>query len=334
MLNNARFLSGFYLLTAVFFLALVTTQVHADKKSRLPVDRLSDGLSIMVLGSGGPVATNKRVSSGYLIFTDGKPRILMDVGGGVFHRIGQSGANIGGLENILFTHLHMDHNGGMTPVLAMSFFHNMAAGIERTAPYRFVGPAENTASPFPSTTEYLDGHFSADGGLERYLAGFPPVLGAGTFSYEVQSVAADTTLPMSVVFSEDDGLVVKAVAVNHGPVPSLAYRIEYRGKSIVYSGDTTSRTDNMIALAQDADLLIYDTAILDDTPPPFINLHTTPVRIGEVAVAAGVKKLILSHITGITEPNLHSIKHVIRNQGFGGRISVARDLAVINLHHD
>jgi len=333
MLNNTRFMSGFMLMAVTALLVMLSTQVRADKESHSPAGKVKKGLSVMVLGSGGPVATNKRVSAGYLIFTDGKPRILMDAGGGVFHRLGQSGTNIGGIETILFTHLHMDHNGGMTPILAMSFFHNRAAGVERTAPYRFAGPSQNTVSPFPSTTDYLDGHFSADGGLERYLAGFPPVLGAGSFSYEVQSIPADTSLPVSVVFSEDDGLVVKAIAVNHGPVPSVAYRIEYRGKSIVYSGDTTSRTDNMITLAQDADLLIYDTAILDDTPPPFINLHTTPVRIGEVAVAAGVKKLLLSHITGITEPNLHAVKHVIRGQGFGGRIKVARDLGVINLHH-
>lgn len=332
MSNRKHFLPRIFLLAITACTISLSAQAHENKKDALPVDKVKHGLSVMVLGSGGPVATSKRVSAGYLIFTDGTPRILMDAGGGVFQRIGKSGANIGGIEHILFSHLHMDHDGGMTPVLAMSFFHNMAAGIERTMPYKFVGPAANTVSPFPATSGYLDGHFSANGGLERYLAGFPPVLGAGTFSYETQDVSADTALPMSTVFSADDGLVVKAIAVNHGPVPSLAYRIEYRGKSIVYSGDTTSRTDNMITLSQNADLLIYDTAILDDTPAPFINLHTTPTRIGEVAVASGVKKLLLSHITGITEPELHKVKHVIREQGFNGRLRVANDLQVINLH--
>ncbi len=331
MSNRKHSLPRIILLAVTAFIVSISVQAHENKKVSQPVDRVKNGLSVMVLGSGGPVATNKRVSAGYLIFTDGTPRILMDAGGGVFQRLGKSGAKIGGIEHILFSHLHMDHDGGMTPILAMSFFQNRAAGIERTMPYKFVGPAANTVSPFPSTSGYLDGHFSADGGLERYLAGFPPVLGAGTFSYETQDISADTALPMSTVFSTDDGLVVKAIAVNHGPVPSLAYRIEYRGKSIVYSGDTTSRTDNMIVLSQNADLLIYDTAILDDTPPPFINLHTTPTRIGEVAVASGVKKVLLSHITGITEPRLHAIKHVIREQGFGGRLKVARDLQVINL---
>jgi len=51
-------------------------------------------LSITVLGSGGPVATADRVSSGYLLSIDGKPRILVDAGGGTFERIGRSGLNV------------------------------------------------------------------------------------------------------------------------------------------------------------------------------------------------------------------------------------------------
>ena len=332
MFYHTPFLPRFALFVATTLFALTTAQAHGGKRFALPVDKVRSGLSVMVLGSGGPVATTKRVSAGYLIFTDGEPRILMDAGGGVFQRIGKSGVKTGGIERIIFSHLHMDHDGALTPVLAMSFFHNMAAGLVRNAPYRFTGPSANAISPFPSASAYLNGLFSPDGGLERYLAGFPPALGTGSFSFETQDISSDTALPMSLAFSEEDGLVVKAIAVNHGPVPALAYRIEYRGKSIVYSGDTTSRTDNMITLSQNADLLIYDTAIMDDTPAPFINLHTTPTRIGEVAVAANVRKLLLSHITGITEPRLKTVKHIIRMQGFAGHLKVAHDLQVINLH--
>ena len=321
--------------TIIFLITIssISAIAQADsKKKRLAVDKVKSGLSVMVLGSGGPVATSDRVSAGYLIFIDGQPRILMDAGGGVFQRIGKSGAKIGGLESILFSHLHMDHTGGMTPILAMSFFHNMAAGVQRDAAYNFIGPTENEITPFPSTSGYIDGHFLAGEGLERYIAGFPRALNIGTFNYEVQSVSADTDDPMSVVSHSSDGVVIKAIAVNHGRTPSLAYRIEYKGKSIVYSGDTTSKTQNMITLAQDADLVIYDTAILDDSPAPFINAHTTPTRIGEVAVASGAKAVLLTHITGITEPNLDLVKHTIREQGFNGRLKVAHDLDVINLH--
>ena len=96
-----------------------------------------------------------------------------------------------------------------------------------------------------------------------------------------------------------------------------------------------------LALARDADLLIYDTAIMDDAPDPvddagFYTLHTTPTRLGEVAAASGAKRLILSHITPITEGRLEEVKDIVRDQGYRGRIKAARDLMVINVRgrHD
>ena len=80
--------------------------------------KIEGDLSIMVLGSGGPVATAAgHASAGYMIFTDGNPspRIIMDVGGGTFQRIAQSGTNIADLDMFLLTHLHADHTGDLHP---------------------------------------------------------------------------------------------------------------------------------------------------------------------------------------------------------------------------
>ena len=127
-----------------------------------------------------------------------------------------------------------------------------------------------------------------------------------------------------------------AVGVNHGPVPALAFRVEYKGKSIVYSGDTSSKGNNMIEISKNADLLIYDTAIMDDTPDGpndgvFFLLHTTPSRMGEVATAAGAKKLVLSHITAVTQSRLDEVEDLVRAQGYQGKISAAEDLKVYNV---
>jgi ribonuclease BN (tRNA processing enzyme) len=140
---------------------------------------------------------------------------------------------------------------------------------------------------------------------------------------------------------------ISAVGVNHGPVPALAYRIEYKGKSIVFSGDTSSRSTlpdgtplanggNMVEVSSNADLLIYDTAIMDDEPngpndAVFFALHTTPSRIGEVATAANVGEVLLSHLTRVTQDRVPEIKQLIRNQGYKGKLTKAEDLQVINL---
>ena len=321
---------------------------HHGHKNKLAVDEVKGELSVMVLGSGGPIATaSGRASAGYMIFTDGKPRILMDVGGGTYQRLAASGMNIKDLDIILLSHLHADHTGDLTPVIKTLYFHNNLAGTGRTAPVNIYGPKENgapfpntTIAQYPSTSTYANDHYAMPAGSERYLNIFATAIsqGASKFSYTVHDLnSAVAGASEETVLSTADGLVVKAIAVDHGPVPAVGFRIEYKGHSVVYSGDTGSKGPNMITLAQDADMLIYDTAIMDDLPanPVFHVLHTSPTRLGEVATAANVKKLILSHITPVTEPRLDLVKQIIREQGFTGRIRDAEDLDVYNFgkHH-
>lgn len=325
--------------------------------AQLPVDQVSGPLSVIVLGSGGPVATAAgRASAGYLIFTNGTPRILLDVGGGTFQRLAASGANIKDLDTVLLSHLHLDHTGDLSAVIKTIFFHNLAAGTVRSAPINVYGPAANGvafpntfpaaegADLYPSTSGYIKGHYDIRTGTERYLHFVANAISGSVFSVTAYNIPPaflpnnGTPLTPEILptpIPPTDGLVMRAIGVNHGPdialVPALAFRIEFAGLSIVYSGDTTSTTDNMIELARGADLLIYDTAIMDGALPPFSLLHTTPTRIGLVAAAAGVTKLILSHITPATEANIAEIETLIRAQGFTGMIQRAADLDVYNL---
>ena len=64
-------------------------------------------LALQVLGSGGPEFDDQRASSSYLIWQNGKARVLIDIGGGAALRFEQSGANIEDLSAIVFTHLHL-----------------------------------------------------------------------------------------------------------------------------------------------------------------------------------------------------------------------------------
>ncbi len=365
-------------LLSSLMLLFTFSSAHADKNEadkKLAVDKVEDGLSVMVLGSGGPVATaSGRASAGYLIFTDGKPRILMDVGGGTYQRLAASGTNVKDLDIVLLSHLHIDHTGDLSSVIKSVYFHNRGANLNpnvpqsfppgRTAPIRIFGPNANgvpfpppaglpDVPQYPASSEYIHGHYDAATGLERYLNIFSRAISGGIFSVTATNVAPNwlAYTPETLIDEGEDEnrLLITAVGVNHGPVPALAFRIEYKGKSIVYSGDTSSRSvapdgsalpngGNMVAISEAADLLIYDTAIMDDLPAGpndgvFFALHTTPSRIGEVARSAGVKKLLLSHITPVTEPRLRDVKSLIRAQGFTGKIKTAKDLKVINLDH-
>lgn len=346
-------------LVAITFLlsSVLTTNVFADKK--LAVDKVDGDFSVMVLGSGGPIATAAgRASAGYLIFIDGVPKILMDAGGGTYQRLAASGTNIKDLEIVLLTHLHIDHMGDLSPIIKTMYFHNRIYNLQnpgtfppgRTLPFRVWGPATNTAtfpSPplypadpdttqYPASSEFVHSHYDLDTGNERYLNIFSRAISGGVFGYEVEDVPPNWQAYNPVEIVNEDGLVINAVGVNHGPVPSLAFRIEYKGKSVVYSGDTSSKGNNMVLLSEDADLLIYDTALGTDTSPNamfdiFYALHTTPSRIGEVAAQADVEKLVLSHITPQTEGKFKTLKTMIRAQGYDGKIKEAKDLKVYNL---
>lgn len=341
-----------HLLTALALCALSFTGQSFAESGDLAVNEVEGDFSVMVLGSGGPIATAKgRASAGYLIFIDGKPKVLMDVGGGTFQRLAKSGTNIKDLDTILLSHLHLDHMGDLAPVVKTMYFHNRAAGSKRTAKFVVYGPDKNgatfpdapgldpTVAQYPSTKEHVDGHFDLHTGINRYMHVFARAISAGVFGYDTVDVSPNWKAYNPETIYDKDGLVIKAVGVNHGPVPALAFRIEYKGKSVVYSGDTSSVGGNMIEISQDADMLIYDTALFAETAPDasfdiFYKLHTTPNRIGEVAAAAHVKTLILSHITPQTEGKSAQIMERIRDKGFDGEIKTARDLAVYNLLDD
>ncbi|MGA7800981.1 MAG: MBL fold metallo-hydrolase [Gammaproteobacteria bacterium] len=357
MANIARLRYRFALFLSSL-LMVFTAYAHADEHStRPPVNQVRGPLSVMVLGSGGPMAfAGGRASAGYLIFVDGTPRILMDMGGGTFKSLAMSGANIHTVDLMLLSHMHIDHQGEVPAMVKTLYFQSRAAGVFRTAPINFFGPGANgipfpaavfpdaaTVAQYPSTSDYINGLFNIKTGIDRYVHIFTRAISGGVFNYTVTDIPAPPPpqvggQTISTIYDQG-GLVVKAIAVVHGPCPAVAYRIEYKGHSIVYSGDTDSQTSNMIKIAQGADLLIYDTSITDTLPngpndSVFFTLHTTPTRMGQVAAAAGVKHLLLSHLTPITTPRLDQVKSLIRAQGFTGVLSSAKDLEVLNLMDD
>ncbi|HKJ07476.1 MAG TPA: MBL fold metallo-hydrolase [Gammaproteobacteria bacterium] len=314
-------------------LACTGLAAHADGSHGKPaVDRVKGPLSVMVLGSSGPMAQpSGRASAGYLVFTDGKPRVLMDLGGGTFQRIAQSGANIGNVNIILLSHLHIDHASELPAVVKTMYFHARFRHEFRTAPINIWGPGTDNPM-FPSTTQLVNGLIGPKG-VFRYLGSFVDH-GLGHFAYTTHDLSPDYHHATEQTVYDKNGLVIKAIAVDHLEAPAVAYRIEYKGRSIVYSGDTNSSTNDMVTLARGADLLIYDTSIMDNAPPPqslFFQRHTTPTRLGQVAAMANPRELVLSHLTPVSLPNIPKIKKIIRNQGYTGQISEAHDLKVYNV---
>jgi len=240
------------------------------------------GVAVQILGSGGPELQDKRASSSYLVWQDGRPRVLVDAGGGSALRFGESGARMAQLDVILFTHFHVDHTADFSALIKSSWFE------DRDRPLPVYGPAANDF--MPSTTEFV-ADFFGERGAYRYLS---ELLVAGEqSSYKLQPHNIRGTSAPAVAFHAS-GLNVSSARVVHGAVPALAWRIELNGKSIVFSGDTNGE-GGLPQLAADADLLIAHNAVLQGAAGLERRLHMPPSVIGQIAADARVKQLVLSH---------------------------------------
>jgi ribonuclease BN (tRNA processing enzyme) len=122
------------------------------------------GVWLQVLGSGGPETSDKRASSGYLVWQDGHARVLVDMGPGSMLRYEDSGARIEDLEVVLLSHLHVDHSADLPALIKASYF------TQRSNDLPVYGPSGNTL--MPDTTNYVQSLFGETGGAYRYLSGY------------------------------------------------------------------------------------------------------------------------------------------------------------------
>jgi len=242
------------------------------------------GVAVQVLGSGGPELQDKRASSSYLIWEDGRARLLVDAGGGSALRFGESGAQMSDLDVILFTHLHVDHSGDFAALIKSSWFEDR----KRNLP--IYGPPGNEY--FPSMTEFVADLFGGKHGAYRYLSELLEKDEEGSYKMQPHDVMVAGT--PAVVFRSRD-LSVAAVRVIHGGAPALAWRAEIGGKVIVFSGDTNGEGEGLVRLATNADLFVAHNAVPEGATGIERRLHMPPSVIGEIAEQAHVKRLLLSH---------------------------------------
>jgi ribonuclease BN (tRNA processing enzyme) len=276
-------------------------------------------LQLLVLGSGGPGATG-RASSSYLVLIAGEPRVLVDAGPGSFARLGEARLSLRSLDTVLLTHLHVDHAAELPGIIK-------ARAVASSGPIHFdvYGPRGHPASgaepAFPSTSRFMKLLFGPDGAF-AYLKDFAAPI---TFSV--------TDLPRSgnggepaVILSQGD-LKVSAIAGHHGDAPAIIYRIDYRGKSVVFSGDVDpSGLPALAKISTGADLLVFNQVVLDrpDSPEVLYSLHSPPSEIGSLAARAHAKAMLLSHLSPAVDQNRDAVTQSIANH-FSGPITFAVD---------
>ncbi len=269
-------------------------------------------LEVVVLGSGGPRAFG-RAGSSYTVLVAGTPRILVDAGPGAFLRIGELELDLDKVDTVLLTHLHIDHSADLA-----AFFNARALTSDGPISYQIFGP--DGAGPFPKTSRFVNLLVGENGAFA-----YQKTFGADE-SFTVHDLAISLDSPRTKI-ADEDGLVVEEIATHHGDCPSVAYRISYKNVVVVFSGDMdASALPNLVQLAKNADLLIFNCAVLDppDSPSQLYDLHTPPRKIGEAARAGGVKSLLLSHLAPDVEGQEAAIRKSIR-ASYAGPVAFASD---------
>jgi len=277
--------------------------------------------ALQILGSGGPVADDARASSAYLVWVQGKSRVLIDAGGGAFLRFAEAGANFADLDFIGISHFHADHSADLPALLKSGYFSN------RERPLPVSGPAGGGG--FPGLHEYLDGILSKDQGAYGYLSGYLDGSG-GLPALEQVQVEMDQTKPATVL-AEAEGLRIDALHVPHGIVPALAFRLHMGDSSIVFSSDQNGSNEQFIDFAHDADILVMHMPVPEEVTGVGRRLHAPPSVIGQIAAKARVKTLVLSHFMARSLRELDENVSIVR-EIFDGRILIASDLDCVAVH--
>ena len=295
----------------------------------------ASALAVTVLGSGGPMSMVDRASPGYLISVDGTPRIFMDCGGGTYERLGQGGfIDLMQVDMWLFSHFHIDHAADFPAIIKSMYYLRRSYN---STPLTIIGPQKG--GRFPSATEFVDKHFNPDSGVYAYIHDFLNTVYAPDMNLATIDIPYDyNTIKAPLTVFAKDGITVSSIPVRHGSnlaTPSVAYRVDYSGKSITYSGDLSSDTgldrENIVALSTGSDVLIYDASLspVQQIDPPD-DFHSLPGEIGQVAQAAGVKKLVLSHfMPPYTDLKIREIVAAV-TQYYSGTVIVANDLLTVD----
>jgi ribonuclease Z len=301
-----------------------------------------DGLRVIFCGTSGPLPVRDRAKACIAVQTP-QGLYFVDVGPEATENLIAWRLPLAETRVVFLTHLHSDHIGEVGELNMQSW----VAG--RTQPLVLAGPpgVEKVAQGF--NLAYAPDHGFRRAHHEHGDVRLPLEAGLLAPKVVVLPKPSPTGLASAVAWRDGD-LTVTAIRVAHEPVtPAYAYRFDYRGRSVVVSGDTR-KWPPLAEAAKGADVLIHEAqnadmtrlmartlnasgntrmgAIMADT----LSYHTTPVEAAEIARAAGVKRLVLYHLTQAGLP-LFTPEAFTRGMDAGGPLDwrLSRDGMTIEL---
>ncbi len=270
-------------------------------------------IEVTLLGTGSPIPDPNRAGPSTLVRAGGQV-FLVDCGRGVLQRAAAVGVGAAGLSALLLTHLHSDHIAELGDVLITSWITNFEPD---PAPLPIIGP--------PGTAETVEATLKAFGHDIGYRIAHHADLNAPP-PIEVHEYTEGPVW-------DRDGVTIRVAPTDHRPVaPTIGFRIEFDGASVVLAGDTVPCA-SLDELSAGADALVHTVIrkdILTHVPQQRIkdvcDYHSSVQEAAATAARAGVGTLVMTHYVPAIAPGQEEQWRALAAAEFGGRIELGDDL--------
>ena len=305
-------------------LAIITVTILLALGSQAKVSNAQEyDIKLTFLGTGAPRPSPKRYGPSILLEA-GETKLLVDAGPGMRQRIFQAGGFelLTDIDTVLITHLHFDHTIELPNLWLTGWL---------------FGRKKNKKVYGPEGTEEFMNHFvqAFDWDLRyRYLT-----------NVHVEGSDLITTDIEPGVFYNQNGIKITAFDVAHLPLDpeteellglegaTFGYRVDYKGRSVVFSGDTRSLPGSkIIEISKGVDVLIHETQI----PYPG---DSKEAKLANVSMIVHSSPEQVAYVFNETRPRLGIYHHIIppettRDELLGmtdydGRMEVAEDLMTL-----
>ena len=281
---------------------LVTRAIGGQLSTPLPTLG-GDNIDIVFCGTASPMggAGPRGTAQSCVAVLLGDKFFIVDTGARSADKAAALRLPLQRLDAVLLTHFHSDHIAALGDMHLNSWVRGR--------------PSKLDVYGGPGVAQVVDGFNLAYGQDYTYRTGhhgedYVPSSKAGLVAKTIQ---AD-----SVIYDED-GIKITAITVYHPPIePALAFRFDYKGRSVLISGDTV-KDDNLIAAAKNVDVLIHEV-IQRDLVDIFVqaledngqgklgkiihdthDYHASPVEAAQAANEASADLLVYYHYAPVPQ---------------------------------
>jgi len=311
---------------------LVAEAVVPDHVAAQTSRTTTTATTLITLGTrGGPLPTKDRAQFSNLLVVNGA-LYLIDAGDGVTRRIAEAGCDFRKVNKIFITHAHSDHTMGLVSLLAAQW------------DFQSPTPTEIYGSGVERLVEGAISYLTPNAEI-RWSEGRKRPMAETIHGHDMGPGLVYQDANVKVTAVENTHFHFSAGSPGYGKYKSFSYRFETPGRVVFFTGDT-GPSDAVVELAKGADLYVTETTSAEDVlarlkrsgamqsaseQEGFIHHmreeHVAPEDVGRMATAAGVKAVVMTHLSPSVDPNDDYERYIDEAKKFySGPITLAKDL--------